>query len=310
MRSLLPFLLAFPLVAAPPNPRKNLLRVPVWADAKDANASAPLDAKGFSVKLDGEPARVVSAQGPGDDLLVLLALDWSEDMDLVNVAKEALATAVQSLPPKVQIGLLRAQDGLHVLTDPTPNRTALIDTIRALPVSGKAGLLDTVELAARIADSILAKAAVRVAVVYISDSNIYNYREDFINPVINSSDQHDMSRRFPEGLVRERISKLEGKLAAGEAPLFIVHLAYRSDRLNEAYQNGLMQLAATAGGASAFCRSRAEIPDAIEGTFRTAASHYSLVLRMPDRPSKVVQVQIENEGHTLTYRNRFVFQER
>src|SRR5262245_44138684 len=116
---------------------------------------------------------------------------------------------------------MRAQDGLAVIADPSHDRIASAAAIRALPVSGKAGLLDTVETAAGIADAVLAKALVRVAVLYVTDSDVRNYREDFSNPVINSSDSHDLSRRFPEGLVQERITRLEQRLASMQTPLFI-----------------------------------------------------------------------------------------
>lgn len=301
-------LIAVLLTAAPPAVRKDVLRVPVWDNAGNG-AAQPLTAKSLSGKVDGAPADVVAARGPGDDLIVLLVMDLTEELGLADLARDALVKAVDALPPKTNIALLRAQDGLTVLLDPTTDRAAVDAAVRSLPVSGKAGLLDTVETADRIADAMLAKAAVRVATVYVTDSNVYNYREDFTNPVINSSDQHDMSRYFPEGLVREKVSKVEAKLALYEAPLFIVHVAYRSDRLNEAYQTGLMQLASTAGGASVFCRSRAEVPDAIASTFRTVAAHYSVVLRMPEKPARTVQVQLEAEGRPLTYRNRFAIQQ-
>jgi hypothetical protein len=115
-----------------------------------------------------------------------------------------------------------------------------------------------------------------------------------------------MSRRFRDRLIREKISKLERKLSGFDVPLVIVHLDYRSDSLNEAYQAGLAQLASTASRASTFCRSRAEIAGAVASAFHTVTSHYCLVLRLPDRHSKVVQVELENGGRTLTYRNRFV----
>jgi hypothetical protein len=293
------------LWAAPPAGRQELLRVPVWVGSGESASS--FTAKDFTVRVDGAAAPVVAAHGPEDDLIVVVVLDWTEDLSLVDTARDALIEALEKLPPKASVALMRAQDGLQVLADPTTDRAALAAAIRAVPVSGKAGFLDTVEMAARVADSILGKANVRVGLVYITDSDIHNYREDFINPVINSSDQHDMSRRFPEGLVREKISKLQNKLARFEAPLFIVHLNYRSDRLNEAYQGGILQLAAGSGGVGAFCRSRGEIPASIAGAFRSIGSHYSLVLRMPERPSKILQVEVASEGRTLTYRNRFVF---
>ncbi|HWR51772.1 MAG TPA: VWA domain-containing protein [Bryobacteraceae bacterium] len=266
----------------------------------------PIAAGDLAATLDGRPARVTASRGPADDLMMLLVLDLTEDLGVVELAKEAMLRAVDQLPGNVYVGVMRAQDGLNVLVDPTPDRAAVKKAITELPVSGHAGLLDTIETTSRLADSILDRAGIRVALVYITDSSIYNYREDYINPVVNASDHSDMSRRFPEGLVREKISKLDAKLAAFQAPLFLVHLSYRSDRMSEAYQTGLMQLAATAGGTSAFCRSRAEVPEAISATLNKAAAHYSLVVTIPDHPAKIVQVQLDTGGRQLSYRSRFV----
>jgi hypothetical protein len=295
--------------AGPAKPRRTFLRVPVILDAKGAQLPESA-APSFTAKLDGVPARVLAVRGPTDDLIVLVVMDVAAELSLVDLAKDALITAIGELPPKAYVGVLRAQDGLRVLVDPTTNRGAVSDAIRSLTVSGKAGLLDSVETSSRLVDAMLAKAKVRAAVVYVTDSSIYNYRDDYTNPVINGSDQQDMSRRFPEGLIKEKISKLENKLARYGAPLFIVHLAYSSDRLNEAYQSGLMSLASASGGASVFCRSRVEIPQAIANTFRLVASHYSLDLQMPAKPSRVLQVQLEAGGHSLVYRSRFVLQEK
>jgi len=301
-------LLCVPLLAGAPKARKAALRIPVWVESR--NGAQDLKAADFSVKLEGKPAQVVAARGPGDDLLVLLVLDLSQQLSSAEVAKAALAEALAGLPAQAQVALLRAQDGLQVLVDPTVNRTAVVEAVQAYPVSGKAGCLDTVETAARLADSILSKAAVRLALLYVTDSDVHNYREDFINPVVNSSDHHDMSRRFPEGLVRERISKLETRLAGLAAPLLIVHLDYRSDRLNEAYQSGLMRLTAATGGSSAFCRSRADIPEQIASVFRSMASHYSLDVEGPGQHSRIVSIEVESGGRATSYRNRFVFEDK
>src|SRR5205085_12277780 len=108
-----------------------------------------------------------------------------------------LAAAFQQLPDNVHITILRAQDGLRVAIDPTADREALENALTDLPINGKSGLLDTIEAAAQLADSVAAKSNVRVAILYVSDSDVRNYREDFTNPVINSSDSRDLSRRFP-----------------------------------------------------------------------------------------------------------------
>ena len=54
-------------------------------------------------------------------------------------------------------------------------------------------------------------------VCVVTDSDVNNYREDFTNPTINWSDSGDISRRFRDGLVRERVSKLDAALEAARA---------------------------------------------------------------------------------------------
>jgi hypothetical protein len=158
----------------------------------------------------------------------------------------------------------------------------------------------------------LEKSAVRVAILYITDGDVRNYREDFTNPVINSSDSHDLSRRFPETLVQEKIAKLDAVLAAEQAPVFIVDVSPHTDRLNEAYQNGMKQLAETTGGAAFFSRSTTEIPEAIHRSFEAVVSHYSLTLDLPAHVSRRPQIHVAlaEGGGSLTYRTRIVLRPR
>jgi hypothetical protein len=296
---LLPFLL---LGAAPPTANVKTIHVPLWVAT---GGDSELTAANVNAKLEGRPATVRSLLGPDDPLLLLIVTDMVGDVSAIAPAKLALMGAVRQLPAAARAVILRAQDGLNVVLDPTADREPLAAAIEAMTISGNAGMLNTVETIARIADGILRKSAVRVAVLYVTDSDIRNYREDYTNPVINYSDPHDMSRRFPEGLIREKISKLDGVLERLEAPLFVVHLDYRSETLNEAYQVGLKQLAATTGGASSFCRSNAEIPGAIDGMFRTILSHYRLDLQLPARYPKIVKVELSSDGRNLSYRTEF-----
>jgi hypothetical protein len=174
-----------------------------------------------------------------------------------------------------------------------------------LPVSGRAGLLESIQPAATLGDAVLAKAAVRVAVLFVTDSDVRNYREDFANPVINESDYRDMSRRFPDALIRERISKLETALMLRQTPVFIVHLAYRGEALNEAYQAGMMRLASATGGTSIFCRSQAEIPEAIARALDRISSHYSIQVALPEDAPEALDISLESPGRSLDYRGRF-----
>jgi hypothetical protein len=263
--------------------------VPVWIDPQPKS----LNAEDVVATLNGQSAAISQVLGPSSDLVVLVVLDVTGDISLIDLAKRALISQIDGLPENAWVGLLRAQDGLSVIADPTPDRKAITDAIQALPATGKAGLIDTLVSVAGIADGIERKSHVRVAVLYVTDSSIYNYREDFTNPVINSSDPHDLSRRFPEALIQEKVSNLETQISSDEAPVFVVHLRYRTDRMNQAYQNGLKTLSEFTAGYSLFCRSDAEIPDAIQKVFGYIRSSWFLSLRLPKRVPSAVQVRLK-----------------
>jgi hypothetical protein len=308
---LLPFLLGLALTAAPPPPaRTTQIRISAWLDSPSDPNPSPRD---FHATIDGSSVRVTRVECPDSDLIILLVLDLSSgDLTVVDAAKAMITDSIRNLPPKTYVGLLRAQDGLQVLQDPSADRDAVVRLIDEQTLSGKTGLLATVETVGRIADSMLEKSAVRVAVLYVTDGDVRNYREDFTNPVINSSDSHDLSRRFPEALVQEKIAKLDAVLAAQQAPLLVVDLNQRTDRLNNAYHNGLKQLAESAGGAAFFSRSTTEIPEAIRRSFETALAHYSLTLALPEHvpPRLQIRLTVPEASRLVSYRTHIVLRRR
>ncbi|MBM3755049.1 MAG: hypothetical protein FJW38_13835 [Acidobacteria bacterium] len=269
------------------------------------NVDPPLERTGFAAKLDGSPARVLRVHGPKDDLILLVVLDLAGDLTLVDNARQALKASLSELPNNYWASVLKAQDGLQVLVDPTGDRTKTASAIAEYPATGKAGLLETLDAATSLGDALMSRSNVRVAVLYVTDSNIYNYREDFTNPVINATDSRDLSRRFPDQLVREKILKLSDTVAASETPLFFVHLNYASDPINEAYQRGLLQLAEQSGGAGAFCRSRGEIGEAVAKIVGTAASHWSLAVELRNPRARTASVEISNGGREVPHRAHF-----
>ncbi|MBM3796722.1 MAG: hypothetical protein FJW31_22305 [Acidobacteria bacterium] len=293
-------------MAAPPPPAtpadRALLRVPYWSEAADAAATPVVQAM-----LNGANVTVARLLGPADDLVLLLVLDLAGDLSRVDPARDAINARLKQLPANTMVGLLRAQDGLRVLEDPTANRESVAGRIQELSVSGRAGLLDTMETALGVGDAMLTKARVRVAVLYVSDSVVTNYREDFANPVVNSSDSRDMSRRFPEALIKERMQQIVTRVGRTQTPLFIVQLNYENDRLNEAYQTGLIEAATSTGGNAEFCRTLAEIPDAVGRAFDHVLAHSSAELEF--KPAgKVWQydVQLRAKGAALRHRTRFL----
>lgn len=265
-----------------------------------------LERKSFEAKLDGNPAKVLRVLGPEDDLVVLLVLDLSGDQALVDAARAALAQQIQTLPKNHWVGVLRAQDRFEVIVDPTPDRDKVSAAVKDYAATGKAGLLNSVEVAAALGQRLLQRSDVRVAVVYITDSNIANYREDYTNPVINSSDSRDLSRKFPDELVKEKIQKISDQLAKFETPVYVVQLSFFGDPINQAYQRGLLQLAEESGGSGVFCRSQGEIPTAIEQVLSAASRHWSIAVELKNPKLRSVTVDLRNGEKEVRGKARFV----
>lgn len=277
--------------------------IPAWVETNDCSLPPK-----FEAALNGKAVPVTARLGPGSDQVILVVLDLTGDLTLVDSAKQALIAEISKLPPNAWVGLLRTQDGLHVLADPSASRQPLVDAIRSLSNSNEPGLLDTLQPALSLADAIMRKAPVRVSVLYVTDGSVYSYREDYTNPVINESDPHDLSRRFPEALINAQISKLVEASSSLEAPLFVVHLNYRRDRLNIAYQNGLETLAEATGGRCDVCRSVAEIPEAIATMFARVSSAWRLTLALPTRIHYNIQIHLSapcgDEDLRISWRTR------
>ncbi|MBS1874657.1 MAG: VWA domain-containing protein [Acidobacteria bacterium] len=269
-----------------------------------------IDVKTFGVTLDKAPAKVVRVLTPEDPQMILIALDLVGDLGAIEPAEQALNAELERLPASTYVGLMRAQDGLTVLLDPTKDRTAASEAIRNLTISGRPGLLEALDPLEKLADAIARKAQVRLSILCITDGSAADYREDFSNPVINSSDPHDLSRQFPEALIQEKISKIQGTLATRQTPLHIVHIAYRGDRLNEAYQNGLEQITGRLSGTSALCRARAEIPEAIQRAVRAIVSEYAVIVAAPGGISPTPAVQVSIGDAPLGCRARINLQEK
>jgi len=289
------FLAAVAGAAAPAGP--GFRRVTAWCENGGLASS--------EVKVEGKPSKVVRCKGPQDDLLLLLVLDVTGDLTLVDPARQAAVAEIEKLPQGAWVGLLRSQDGLRVMVDPTPERATVTEAILAAPVSGRAGLLETIEPAAGLATKLLRKTGVRTAVLYLTDSNITNYREDYTNPVINMSDSRDLSRRFPEALINEKTSKVGAVLGETDAPVFVVHLAFLRDRLNEAYQTGLQQMAEATGGQAEFCRTQSDITTTIGVVFGKIQSAWALDVEIPAGTPRNFTVHLNAIGEAQ-YRTRFV----
>ncbi len=299
-------ILAILAVATPPATvcaQTASVSIPAWIDEGNCGPTPK-----FEATVNGKPAPVISQSGPGSDQMILVVADFTGDLSLVEAAKQALTQDIPKLNSNTWVGLMRDQDGLHVLADPSADRKPLLQAINDLASTGKPGLFESVTPALTLADSILRKSPIRVAVLYITDSNIYNYREDYTNPVINASDPHDLSRVFPDALIQDKIARLAEDVSALEAPFFVVHLNYRSDTLNLSYQNGLVSLTEDMGGMGQICRSVGEIPDDIAAAFDRITHEWRLNLGIPPKFHGSAQIRLTapcgGEDARLSWRAR------
>jgi hypothetical protein len=294
-----PISLIFALVLAAAAHAADALQVPVWPAE-----GAALTTESVSASVGGAPSKVLTVNSPSDDLMLLVVLDLTEDLAAVEQARTALLNRISSMAPNHYVAVMTAQNGLRVLTEPTGDRNAASEAIRSQQVGGRAGLLETIERAAQIGSSIIQKSGVRLAVLYLTDSNVGNYREALDNPTINQSDNGDVSRRA-DSLVRERVARMVASLSRTQAPVFISHLTYRTDALNVAYQTGLIAIASATGGAATVARSVSEIPAAVNDTVDRILQHYTVTVALPNR-NKSVDVMLDQEGTSLDYRSTFV----
>jgi len=295
-------LLTGPAFAQPKAPNPAEVHLPIWTPGERLSPDT------LTASINGGPAKITHLETPEDDLVLLIVLDLTDDLAAVEQARRELIHKIESFPPNFLVGVMSAQNGLRVLAEPTDDRAAVAAAMSFSTVGGRAGLLETIEKAAQIGSSVIHASGVRLAILYVTDSDIGNYRENFTNTTVNSSDFGDLSRRFPDVLVRERISRTLRNLSSTQAPVFISHLTYRSDQLNVAYQTGLISLATSTGGTASISRSVSEIPSAIDALLDRIVGHYSLALAMPLDPAlKKLNVTVGTPtGLRLDYRTEYL----
>ena len=141
------------------------LQVPVWPG--EGVSLAPTT---MAATVNGSEADVVSVKGPSDDLMLLVVLDFTDDLAAVTQARNALTSRIAMFPPNFFVGVMAAQNGLSVIAPPSADREAIAKAVRSHPVGGRAGLLNTIEQAAQLASQIETKTQVRLAVLYVTDS--------------------------------------------------------------------------------------------------------------------------------------------
>lgn len=271
---------------------RRTLRLPVLIDAEGGHWQEGRR-ENFRVFLNDQDTPVRSFSGPESSTIFLVVFDTVDELSRVDQARTILAEKMKELPANHWVGILRSQDGLRVIQEPTGDQARLIEQIQSIQVNGKAGLLDTLQPVSQLAAGILEKSGVRVCILYITDSGIGNYRADYLNPVINASDAGDLSRRFSDRAVQEQMTRLTQSMARYTVPIFILHLNYRADSLNLAYQSGLERIAGASGGQAVLCRTVDEIVPGLAALFTRMRATYFLGTDLPTKGKSTIRLRVE-----------------
>ncbi|PYV42472.1 MAG: hypothetical protein DMG06_13880 [Acidobacteria bacterium] len=276
----------------PAKERTGLFKIPVWMGNATAGFQTDLKAEDFHVVEGNVPLELSKFLKPESPTLLFIAFDTVGEIANINQARAALNEELEKLSSQYWVGLISAQEQITVAQDPTPDRKLLREKIEGFTQIGKAGLLESIQSVADFTSGILLKADVRVAVIFVTDSDIGNYRADYLNPPVNASDSRDLSRRFGGRALQEKISRMAPALAKFQAPIFIVHIDPGRDPLNRAYQNGLKQFAQAVGGQLFLSKTVGDIPTVIQEVFQWVRSFYVLGFEAPRVKSGFLKVQV------------------
>jgi hypothetical protein len=258
----------------------------------DGGFQTNLKAEDFRLFNGKDSLKIASFQPPESPTLLFIAFDTVGEITYINQVRSALRPELTKLGAQYWVGLISAQEQLTVLQDPTPDREAVLSKIEALAQIGKAGLLESIVPVADFTNGILLRSNVRVAVIFITDSDIGNYRTDYLNPPVNASDSRDLSRRFAGRALQEKISRMATALVKFQAPILIVHIDPGQDPLNKTYQNGLKQFAEAVGGQLFLSKTMGDIPAVVQEAFRWVESFYLLGLDVPWSKGGFIKIQI------------------
>ncbi|MEW5975857.1 MAG: hypothetical protein AB1898_08640 [Acidobacteriota bacterium] len=290
-----------------PSPTTAILKFPVWVLASLSDFQTQLAESEFSVQADDSKLKVLRILSPDSPTFLFVALDMVGDIANMNQARRALQDQVKSLGSQYWVSLISAQEQINVLQDPTPDHDLLVKELESFSQIGKAGLLESVERVAALANGVLSESDVRVAVIFVTDSDIGNYRTDYLNPTVNYSDARDLSRRFAGRALQEKISRMTAALARYQAPIFIVHIDPGRDPLNQAYLNGLKQFAEISGGQLFLSRTPGEIPVNMQEAFRWVQNAYVVDVEVPQGKEGSLKLKVtagvanERNGWKVSY---------
>lgn len=280
-----------PQTTAAPFPYK----IPVWV--RQGSQFVPgLRSDSFQITLGKKTLKNFQLQTPDSPTLLFIAFDTVGDVAPLMQVRETLSQELMQLPTNFRIGLLSAHENFGVIQDPTEDRELLRQKINDMALVGKAGLLETIQPLMEFSSQLLRRTHVRVAILLITDSDIGNYRTNYLNPVVNYSDTRDLSLRFPGRALQEKIARMTSSLSAFPVPCLIVHIDPGPDPLNKIYQDGLRQLAEALGGQLFLSKTASDIPVMLREALDWIKGFYILSFDGSEEKRGLVKIRIGAPG--------------
>ncbi|MFN8006645.1 MAG: hypothetical protein U0V70_06440 [Terriglobia bacterium] len=267
-------------------------RLPVWIQTSGTTPPRMASLNEFKILQGKSPVEVTSLATPAAPTQLFIAFDTVGDVANITEARNALIREIGALGKQYRVGILSANEQVTVIQEPTASRELLAQKINGMSQIGKAGLLDNLIPVADLATAVLLHTKVRVAVIFITDSDIANYKTDYTNAPVNASDSRDLSRRFAGRALQEKITRMSKGIARFQVPIFVVHITPGEDTLNRNYQNGLKQLAEIGGGRCFLSKSIGDVSSTIHEAFAWVQGFYLIGFQLTGAKGSYANIEI------------------
>ncbi|MEZ5393082.1 MAG: hypothetical protein R2724_09455 [Bryobacterales bacterium] len=100
------------------------------ADSAEGTPLLRLSKDDLKVTIDAQPAKLANIEGPSSPIIVIVVLDLVDDLNSIDAARSKLGEMASEMGKEQYLALMRAQDGLQVILDPTTNRRQFVEKAR------------------------------------------------------------------------------------------------------------------------------------------------------------------------------------
>lgn len=184
-----------------------VIKVPVCLLGEDGKPATDMPGVDFRVNLGDTALPRTHYWGPDSPVLIVLALDTTGNLTWIDTLRSELAAFVADLPPNVQVMVVTVNDGIRVVQNNTRDPRLLTQAVRNYDITGRPGFLENVESLEEKSDRIFERFPMRVATLYVTDSDIYGYR-----------------RRFSSSDFTTEVERIKAQLQGFYAPIYVLRL--------------------------------------------------------------------------------------